>query len=168
MLPYLNLSIKTKGKSEYVKLPSIATQLNNRLSCESCNIHKHRGCSNTILKNGSKIWYVLHNLIESFPTNRINREEFEILCITIRTIIKSLPCKSCANYSLMWYNIDVVNNTKLCEMSQFIYALWKHHDDVNRRIMIMNPIIVSKRLSWIDYKQQVEINKITCAHFTSG
>ena len=59
----------------------------------------------------------------------------------------------------------MVNNTKLCERSQFIYALWKHHDDVNRRIMIMNPTIMSKKLSWTDYKQQVDINKITCVQY---
>ena len=162
MFHYLDSSIKTKRNLEYVKLPSIATKLNE---CSSCNIHKNHGCSNTILKNGSKIWYVLHNLIESIPTKRINREEFEILCITMHAIIKSLPCKLCANYSIMWYNLSVVNNPKLYDRSYFLYELWKHHDDVNKRISMMNPTIISKRLSWTEYKQQVEINKITCAQF---
>ena len=86
MFNYLDSSIPTKTKTnpDFVKLPSITTQLN---CCLSCNIHKNHGCSNTIRKNGSKTWYVLHNLIESIPTKRINHEEFEILCITINQYV---------------------------------------------------------------------------------
>ena len=88
-----------------------------------------------------------------------------INCITILTILKSLPCKECANYSIIWYNLSVVNNKKLYDKSYFLYELWKHHDDVNKRISIMNPSVIPKRLSWNEYKQQVEINKITCSQF---
>ena len=84
MFHYLDSPIKNKSNSESVKLPSITTQLN---CCLSCNIHKNHGCSNTIRKNGSKTWYVLHNLIESIPTKRINHEEFENLCITINQYV---------------------------------------------------------------------------------
>ena len=84
---------------------------------------------------------------------------------TILTILKSLPCKECANYSIIWYNLSVVNNKKLYDKSYFLYELWKHHDDVNKRISIMNPCVIPKKLSWNEYKQQVEINKITCAQF---
>lgn len=159
---YSSITTKTKTNPDFVKLPSITTQLN---CCLSCNIHKNHGCSNTIRKNGSKIWYVLHNLIESIPTKIINKEEFEIMCITILSILKSLPCKECADYSIAWYNLSVINNKKLYEKSYFLYELWKHHDDVNKHISIMNPCIIPKRLSWNEYKQQVEINKITCTQF---
>lgn len=152
-------------KIEYVKLPNIHSKpAPVDICCLSCNIHRIQGCSNNIKKNGNKIWYVLHNLVESITTPILTNDEFEMISITMRTIIKSMPCKECAGHSLLWYNTTVKNNKKLYNKVQFIYELWKHHDDVTKRILLTNPSIIIKRLTWNDYKKQIEIDKITCTH----
>jgi len=133
--------------------------------CISCNIHRSQGCTNNIKKNGNKIWYVLHNLVESIKHPKLTNEEFEMMCTTIVTIIKSMPCKECSSHSLLWYNSVVKNNTKLQTRIHLIYEVWKHHDDVTKRILMINPSIIIKRLTWNEYKKQIEINKITCSHF---
>ena len=134
--------------------------------CIVCNIHRSQGCTNTIKKNGNKIWYVLHNLVESIKTPKITSEQFEIMCTTIITIIKSIPCKECASHSILWYNTVIKNNTILYHRIHFIYELWKHHDDVTKRILMINPCIIINRITWNDYKKQIEINKITCNNST--
>ena len=132
--------------------------------CVACNIHKSQGCTNNIKKNGNKIWYVLHNLVESIKTPKITSEHFEMMCTTIITIIKSIPCKECASHSILWYNTVIKNNTKLHNRIHFIYEVWKHHDDVTKRILMINPSIIINRVTWNNYKKQVEINKITCSN----
>ena len=79
-----------------------------------------------------------------------------------------MPCKECASHSLLWYNAAVKNNTKLQSRINFIYEVWKHHDDVTKRILMINPCVIIKRLTWNEYKKQIEINKITCAPFVSN
>ena len=153
--------------TEPLKLPDVRINYKNQPLdfCVSCFIHRNNACSNNIKKNGNKVWYVLHNLVESIQTPKITNEEFEILCTTISTVIKSLPCSECAHHSLLWYNTVVKNNTKLHNRIDFIYALWKHHDDVTKRILVIRPGTIITRLTWVDYKKQVEINRINCAHF---
>ena len=152
---------------ERLKLPNIHTNHKKQPLdfCVSCFIHKNNACSNNIRKNGNKVWYVLHNLVESIQTPKVTNEEFEILCMTISTVIKSLPCSECAHYSLIWYNTVVKNNAKLHNRINFIYEVWKHHDDVTKRILTIRPGAIIERLTWVEYKKQVEINKINCAHF---
>ena len=156
-------SCEVSPKLEPIILPNIHEQ---QLStyCFSCNVHKTQGCSNTIRKNGSKIWYVLHNLVESIKTSRINREEFEITCTAILAIIKSMPCKMCAGYSILWYHACIANNVKLHDKIQFMYEVWKHHDDVNNRILIMFPDTVLTQNSWKQYMHKFNVNKITCTY----
>jgi hypothetical protein len=157
-----------------IKLPDIHNN-NNRLNrfhnkqqldncCVTCNLHKSQGCTNNIKKNGNKIWYVLHNLVESIKTPKITSEQFEILCTTILSIIKSIPCKECASHSILWYNTVIKNNTKLHNRIHFIYEIWKHHDDVTKRLLMINPSIIINRITWNNYKNQIEINKITCSN----
>jgi hypothetical protein len=152
---------------ERLKLPNIHTNHKKQPLdfCVSCFIHKNNACSNNIRKNGNKVWYVLHNLVESIQTPKLTNEEFEILCTTISTVIKSLPCSECAHYSLIWYNTVIKNNAKLHNRINFIYEVWKHHDDVTKRILTIRPGAIIERLTWVEYKKQVEINKINCAHF---
>ena len=151
---------------EPIILPNIHEQQPSNY-CLSCNVPKTQGCSNTIRKNGSRIWYVLHNLVESIKTSRINREEFEITCTTILAILKSIPCKICAGYSILWYHNTIANNVKLYDKIQFMYELWKHHDDVNKRIFSMFPDTIMTQISWKQYMQQFNINKITCTYDTN-
>jgi hypothetical protein len=156
-------SCEVSPKMEPIILPNIHEQQSSNY-CFSCNVRKTQGCSNTIIKNGSKIWYVLHNLVESIKTSRINREEFEITCTAILAILKSMPCKICAGYSISWYHETVANNVKLYDKIHFMYEVWKHHDDVNKRILIMFPDIILTQLSWKQYMQQFNVNKITCTY----
>jgi hypothetical protein len=168
--PYTKRRLITYNLQPQAQLPSTAPIHTNHKKqpldfCVSCFIHKNNACSNNIRKNGNKVWYVLHNLVESIQTPKLTNEEFEILCTTISTVIKSLPCSECARHSLLWYNTVVKNNANLHNRIDFIYALWKHHDDVTKRIMTIRPGIIIERLTWVEYKKRVEINKINCAQF---
>lgn len=171
--PYIKRRVNTYNLQPDASLPSIVPIHTNHTNhkkqpldfCVSCFIHRNNACSNNIKKNGNKSWYVLHNLVESIQTPKVTHEEFEILCTTISTIIKSLPCSECAHHSLMWYNTVVKDNVKLHNRIDFIYALWKHHDDVTKRILLISPGTIIRRLTWVEYKKQVEINRINCAHF---
>lgn len=170
MFSHLDTCLKKNKKScdvspklEPIILPNIHEQSPSNY-CFSCNVHKTQGCSNTIKQNGSKIWYVLHNLVESIKTSRINREEFEITCTSILAILKSMPCKMCASYSIVWYHTCIANNVKLYDKIQFMYELWKHHVDVNKRILSMFPDATMRQISWKQYMQQLNVNKITCTY----
>ena len=168
--PYTKRKLITYNLQPDASLPSIVPIHTNHKKqpldcCVSCFIHRNNACSNNIKKNGNKVWYVLHNLVESIQTPKVSHEEFEILCTTISTILKSLPCSECARHSLFWYNTVVKDNAKLHNRINFIYAVWKHHDDVTKRITVINPGDVIQRLTWVEYKKQIEINRINCAHF---
>ena len=138
------------------------TQPTNMHGCSCCNVLIKQGCSNNIIKNGNKIWYVLHNLVEMMP-DKPTDEECANMRITIRTILNSMPCTECKLHSLNWFDerISKYNSRriKLDTREEWIHALWHHHDTVNKRVVSLNP---HKCLSWTEYKKQLEINRITC------
>jgi hypothetical protein len=70
----------------------------------------------------------------------------------------------CSGYSILWYHITIANNVKLHDKLHFMYEVWKHHDGVNNRILVMFPDIALTRLSWKQYITQYNINKITCPY----
>jgi hypothetical protein len=168
--PILKPMLNRQSSDESLTLPNINIYDKRKTQpmvdcCDSCTIHRSRGCANNIKKNGNKIWYVLHNLVESIKTPKLTYEDFEIMCTTIVTIIRSIPCRECMGHSLLWYKSVVENNTKLQNRINLIYEVWKHHDDVTKRILMVNPCCIIKRLTWNEYKKQLEIDKITCSHF---
>jgi hypothetical protein len=69
-------------------------------SCSCCNILMKQGCSNNIQKNGNKIWYVLHNLVENMSSGKLLDKECDTMRLTIRTIISSIPCVECKLHSI--------------------------------------------------------------------
>ena len=77
--------------------------LTQRFGCGCCNVLATQGCSNTIVKNGNKIWYVLHNLVEMM-SEIPSEEECANMRITIHTILNSIPCCECKLHSLNWFN----------------------------------------------------------------
>ena len=151
-----------KNKSKIIlpniKLYSNKILKNNNIKCSYCKILESQGCTNNIHKNGNKIWYVLHNLVESMSIGILTDEECNNMSITILNIIKALPCKECKIHSLDWYTEKILNNKALNTKELWMYELWHHHDTINKILNIKN----SNKLSWSDYKNQVNINKITC------
>jgi hypothetical protein len=121
-----------------------------------------QGCSNNIQKNGNKIWYVLHNLVENMSSGKLSDVECDTMRLTIRTIISSIPCVECKLHSISWLNEKLVNNTILDFREKWIYELWRHHDSVNKKVLLLNPFYKLKPLSWVEYKKQIEIDRITC------
>ena len=131
---------------------------NNNIKCSYCKILESQSCTNNIHKNGNKIWYVLHNLVECMSIGILTDEECNNTSITILNIIKTLPCKECKMHSLNWHTEKILNNKALNTKELWMYELWYHHDIINKILNIKN----SNKLSWSDYKNQVNINKITC------
>ena len=142
-----------------IKLPKIRHTFN----CNCCELLRNRGCSNTIHKNGHKIWYVLHNLVENMPNDLIvtNDEQHNML-ITIHVILSSIPCIECKSHSLHWYNDTLIRNKLLHQRNTWIFLLWQHHNNISNKIILKNPYCKMDQLSWIDYKHQIDINRITC------
>jgi hypothetical protein len=169
--PILIPMLKRQSSMESIKLPNINIYDKRKPqqliadNCISCNLHRSQGCTNNIKKNGSKIWYVLHNLVESIKTPKLTNEDFDRVCTAIVMIIRSVPCRECMSHSLLWYKSVVKNNTKLQSRTHLIYELWKHHDDITKQILMAKPNTITKRLTWNEYKKQLEIDKITCSHF---
>ncbi len=48
---------------------------NNNITCSYYKILESQGCTNNIYKNGNKIWYVLHNLVENMSIGILTTEE---------------------------------------------------------------------------------------------
>jgi len=69
-------------------------------SCSCCHVLMKQGCSNNINKNGNKIWYVLHNLVENMSSGKLLNAECDTMRITIRAIISSIQCTECKLHSL--------------------------------------------------------------------
>ena len=135
-----------------------------RFGCGCCNVLASQGCSNTIIKNGNKIWYVLHNVVEMMP-DKPTEEECANMRITIRTIINSIPCTECKLHSLNWFNERISKDNSrriiLDKRDKWIYEVWHHHDAVNEKVVLLNPRM-NKGMSWPEYRRQIEINRITC------
>ncbi len=89
-----------------------------------------QGCSNNIQKNGNKIWYVLHNLVENMSDGKLTDVECDNMRSTIRTIVTSIPCIECKIHSLTW-----INDTR----EKWVYELWHHHDTINKKVLLLNP-----------------------------
>lgn len=121
---------------------------NNNITCSYCKILESQGCTNNIHKNGNKIWYVLHNLVENMSIGTLTTEECNNMSITILNIIKALPCKECKIHSLDWHTEKILNNKILITKELWMYELWHHHDNINKILNIKN----SNKLSWSDYK----------------
>jgi len=81
---------------------------------------------------------------------------------TIYAIINSIPCIECKLHSISWFNQKLINNTTLDKRENWIYELWHHHDTVNKNVTLLNPYTKIKGISWVNYKKQIEINRITC------
>ena len=135
---------------------------NSMPGCTCCNILSRQGCSNNILKNGNKIWYVLHNLVENMSDGKLNDIECNNMRTTICTIITSIPCIECKLHSITWFNQKIINNITLNKRENWVYELWNHHNNVNKMVSLLNPYSKLKGISWLDYKKQIEINRITC------
>lgn len=134
-------------------------------SCSCCNILMKQGCSNNIQKNGNKIWYVLHNLVENMSHGTLSDNECDTMRITLRAVILSIPCVECKLHSISWLTEKIGNNAALYSREKWIYALWRHHDSINKKVMVLNPYRKIKPLSWVEYKKQIEINRITCNYY---
>ncbi len=133
-------------------------------NCSCCNILQKQGCSNNIQKNGNKIWYVLHNLVENMSSGKLSDAECDTMRLTIRTIISSIPCVECKLHSISWLNETLSSNANLDSREKWIYELWRHHDCVNKKVLLLNPYFKLKPLSWVEYRKQIEINRITCKY----
>jgi len=133
--------------------------------CSCCAVLARQGCSNTIIKNGNKIWYVLHNLVEMMPADPTELE-CDNMRITMRTILNSIPCTECKLHSLKWFDERISKHNssriKLYKREEWIYELWHHHDMVNKKVVSLNP---HKGISWPEYRKQLEINRITCINY---
>ena len=136
----------------------------HRFGCGCCNVLAAQGCSNTIVKNGNKIWYVLHNLAEMMP-DKPTEEDCANMRITMHTIIQSIPCTECKLHSLNWFNERISKDNSrriiLDKRDKWIYEVWHHHDAVNEKVVLLNPRM-NKGMSWPEYRRQIEINRITC------
>lgn len=131
-------------------------------TCKCCKILDAQGCSNNVHKNGHKIWYVLHSLVETMSIGQLTDEECRNMSITINNIIKSVPCIECRVHSLAWWTEKILNNDHLRTKELWMYEVWHHHDSVSKKINYANPKRKTAQLSWIDYKSQVMINNVTC------
>jgi len=105
---------------------------------------------------------VLHNLVENMSSGKLSDVECDTMRLTILTIISSIPCVECKLHSISWLNEKLVNNTILDSREKWIYELWRHHDSVNKKVLLLNPYYKLKPLSWVEYKKQIEIDRITC------
>ena len=143
-----------------MKKPSMTKEIIT--SCSCCNILARQGCSNNIQKNGNKIWYVLHNLVENMSDGKLTNVECDNMRSTIRTIVTSIPCIECKIHSLTWINEKLVNNTNFDTREKWIFELWHHHDTINKKVLLLNPYSKLKGISWVEYKKQIDINRITC------
>ena len=134
-------------------------------SCSCCNVLARQGCSNNILKNGNKVWYVLHNLVENMAEGILPDIDCDNMRTTIYAIITSIPCIECKLHSITWFNETLVHNkVKLDRREKWIYELWRHHDTINKKVQLLNPYYKLKSISWVEYKKQIDINRITCKY----
>jgi len=134
--------------------------------CGCCTVLASQGCTNTIAKNGNKVWYVLHNLVEMM-SDKPTEEECSSMRTTLRTIITSMPCTECKLHSLNWFDERISKNNSahivLDKRENWMYELWHHHDVVNKKVVLLNPCM-NKGISWPEYRKQIEINRITCVN----
>lgn len=128
--------------------------------CSSIKNYCHNGCN--IKVEGGKIWFVMHQIVETLSLN-LSMEESLHTWLTIYQIINSMQCCDCRLYSLDWLNrISPPHNLPKTK-DDWVREVFNHHNNVTRKIIDGAGGMSSKKLmKWEEYVEEMSRRRASC------
>jgi hypothetical protein len=127
-----------------------------------------QGCQGDIHKNGHKLWYVMHSIVENLPGGSIHINESSRIWTTMFTIVESIKCQECRTHSNLWLSgISPSSGNLPLRKEDWMFTVWKHHDEASKRVRAGGWVSSAKvplgaTLSWNEYLQNYRVQVVTC------
>ena len=140
----------------------------NLCKCGTCQVLSTQGCKSDIHKNGHKLWYVMHSIVENLPGGSMHVNESSRIWTTMFTIVESIKCQECRQHSNLWLSeISPSSGNLPMRKEDWMFTLWKHHDEASKRVRAGGWVSSSKvplgaTLSWNEYLQNYRVQLVTC------
>ena len=128
----------------------------------------NQGCQADIHKNGHKLWYVMHSIVENLPGGPIDIADSARIWATMFTIVESIRCQECKAHSNRWLSEIAPSSGNLpARKEEWMFTLWKHHDDSSKRVraggwVSAQKLPLSAPVSWGEYVQNYRVQVVTC------
>ena len=146
----------------------VATKHVNLCKCGTCQVLSTQGCQGDIHKNGHKLWYVMHSIVENLPGGSISANESSRIWTTLFTIVESIKCQECRTHSNLWLSeISPSSGSLPSRKEDWMFTLWKHHDEASKRVraggwVSKSNVPLGTTLSWNEYLQNYRVQVVTC------
>lgn len=140
----------------------------NLCKCGTCQVLSTQGCNGDIHKNGHKLWYVMHSIVENLPNGSMAANDSSRIWATLFTIVESIKCQECRTHSNLWLvSISPSTGNLPMRKEDWMFTLWKHHDEANKRVRAGGwvsdlKVALSPTLSWAEYIQNYRVQLVTC------
>ena len=140
----------------------------NLCKCGTCQVLSTQGCQADIHKNGHKLWYIMHAIVENLPGGTIDANDSSRIWTTLLTIVETIKCQECKTHSNLWLlSISPSSGNLPTRKEDWMFTVWKHHDDASKRVRaggwVSNlKVPLSPTLSWNEYLQNYRVQVVTC------
>lgn len=140
----------------------------NLCKCGTCQVLSTQGCKSDIHKNGHKLWYVMHSIVENLAGGSMHINESSRIWTTMFTIVESIKCQECRQHSNLWLSeISPSSGNLPMRKEDWMFTLWKHHDEASKRVRAGGWVSSAKvplgaTLSWNEYLQNYRVQLVTC------
>jgi hypothetical protein len=146
----------------------VAAKNVNLCKCGTCQVLSSQGCQADIHKNGSKLWYVMHTIVENLQGGAMEVNDSSRIWTTLLTIVESIKCPECRTQSNLWLlSISPSSGDLPMRKEDWMFTVWKHHDEANKRVRAGGwvsdlKLPLSTTLSWAEYLQNFRVKMVTC------
>ena len=140
----------------------------NLCKCGTCQVLSTQGCQSDIHKNGNKLWYVMHCIVENLSSGPIDITDSARIWATMFTIVETIKCQECKSHSNRWLSEIAPSSGNLpARKEEWMFTVWKHHDDASKRVraggwVSAQKLPLSAPLSWGEYLQNYRVQVVTC------
>ncbi len=173
---------ESKTSPQRSRLPEVATSSPNHwhpsermapkhvnlCKCGTCQVLSTQGCQGDIHKNGHKLWFVMHSIVENLPNGSISINDSSRIWTTLFTIVETIKCQECRTHSNLWMvSISPSSGNLPMRKEDWMFTLWKHHDEANKRVRAGGwvsdlKVALSPTLSWAEYIRNYRVTLVTC------
>jgi len=128
------------------------------LQAQLCKCGTCSGCLGEIHKNSHMMWHVMHSIVENLPSGPIDITDSARIWATMFAIVESIKCQEWRTHSNRWLSDIAPSSGNLPEEKEdWVYAVWKHHDDVTKKVRAEQKLPLSllrEPLGWGEYLLQ--------------
>jgi hypothetical protein len=160
--------LKSGSLNNWLPSERIVNKPVNLCKCGTCQVLSTQGCQGDIHKNGHKLWYVMHSIVENLPGGSIHINQSSRIWTAMFTIVESIRCQECRTHSNLWLaGISPSSGNLPLRKEDWMFTLWKHHDEASKRVraggwLSSAKVPLGSTLSWNEYLQNYRVQLVTC------